>query len=432
MTVRGNQNLSTTTMSAAQKRAALKRAVTNSSTKRTSSPAPRPTPKPSYRRQGLTLGQGLGLAQAAEEWGGPLPELTAEKLAEDLVRAILCTSDQWNLSAERQMASRPSAGLVPNFWIQRDTIRDGQCLALRLSDLETLEHSLIELTTKYGGTAGTDSVGATATSGSPVYVRGGDPPDPATDLWSSFRFIPSRFGEGAAGLVNVPTPTMVAEPGDAGFAKTGEAFTAAVDFSPHSCVLSLRVSRIAELSQRELIVGLIVVGLQKLREKAVQQILAGSGAGEEVTGIFADSAIGKTDVTSLSDLTPAALRSAMSGPMLGREPRLLLSREAQISLRAVSSGVTGVTEAVLSGGGLADSFRLDGTPSVRTSLFAGATGTDTAAGLAVAVGEILVKIWGNAVFASAIAIDGVFHISLELYLDSKLPVPSYGHRFVQS
>ena len=305
-------------------------------------------------------------------------------------------------------------------------------LRCALEDLKVLEESLIELTTKYGGTAGTDSVGATATVGSPVYVRG-DAVDPASELWSMFKYIPSRFGEGQAGVIDVPDPGMVAEPGDDGYAKTGEAHTTAVDFSPHSCVLSLRISRIAELSQRELIAGIVVVGLARLREKAVAQILAGLGTGHEVTGVFNDAAIPMTGVTTISDLTPAVLRAGMSGPLLGSTPRLLLSREAQIALRSVSSGTTQVVEPILSGGaGQANSFGLDGVPSVRTALLAGAAGTNTAAGLAVAVNEITVKIWSNAVFASAIAIDGVFHVSLELYFDSKLPVASFGHRFVQS
>ena len=75
MTVRGDTNPKT--MSLSQRQAAMKKAVANSRKSGGRTPAPRPTPKP-YSH--LSLAGGLGLTEFAENHGGAIPETYAENL----------------------------------------------------------------------------------------------------------------------------------------------------------------------------------------------------------------------------------------------------------------------------------------------------------------------------------------------------------------
>ena len=381
------------------------------------------TPKQSPRpRPAQPTRHDLSLADMSAEWRKQssksiLPQRTCLRIGDELVKAMLATSDPGT-----EMLLRSGGD---NFWLHRDPLPHPGRVHLRLDDLMVLQQAAIELSTKYGGTAGTDSVGATAVTGGPVFIRA-DVPDPISGrLLPLLTRLPSDPGEGLQSVLSTPDADTVPEPGDDGYTKTtGDSHTTAVKLTPHIIDVSLRVSRVAEASQMGLLTAIGVVSIAKLFEALDAQILAGSGQGDDLLGLYADAGISSTAVFVVADWTAAAVRTALDGPTKGRNPRLIAPYGVQTSLREIASP-SGAGKLVEPDG------PIDGVGMLRTDYLA-AGGTKPLRGLVVALGEGLFKIWGDRVEATAWYLDGAYDISLSLFADAVLPIKSYGHRFLQA
>lgn len=346
---------------------------------------------------------------------GPIPRGSAEGVGSDLVRAVLSTSDRYGLYQEAEYNR--------NYWAMADRQYAGWpngSLHLRLEDLEA-----IALATQYGGTAGTDSVGTSASRTTVIFPRK-SVPDPL-DLLPMVQRVPGAFGESSLAILDVPDAVLAGEAGDGGYAVSGDGYTSGLVLTPHPVVLHLKITRVAEHSQKGLIAAILLQGLAKLKEKIEAQIVFGDGVGDNLLGLYFDTAIpNSVNLSSIGSLTADVARAGLTGPTLGRNPRLLLAREAQIALRSVTGGMTGVVEPLMSADG-----RIDNIPSLRTAYLAG-DGTKTARALAVALGECYYKIWSDTIEATAYYQNGSYDVELVAFVDYALPVKSYCYRFLQA
>ena len=102
-------------------------------------------------------------------------------------------------------------------------------------------NQIITMNTKYGGTAGTDSAGTGVVEELLPIIRK-DVPDPL-DIVPLVTRVASTPGETNLVYITVPRPGMVAEPGDAGYTKTGDSFTSKVPMTPKLQVSFVKISR---------------------------------------------------------------------------------------------------------------------------------------------------------------------------------------------
>ena len=209
---------------------------------------------------------------------GPIPRGSAERMGSDLVRAVLSTSDRYGLYQEAEYNR--------NYWAMADRQyagwQDSSRLHIRLEDVEA-----IALATQYGGTSGTDSVGATASRTTVIFPRK-SVPDPL-DILPLMQRVPGAFGESSLAILDVPDAVLAGEAGDTGYAVTGDGNTSGLVLTPHPVVLHLKITRIAEHSQRGLIAAILLQGLTKLKEKIEAQIVMGDGVGDNLSGLYFDT-----------------------------------------------------------------------------------------------------------------------------------------------
>ena len=255
---------------------------------------------------------------------------------------------------------------------------------LRREDMD-----IIDLTTKYGGTSGTDSVGDTATVVGPMFIRS-DVPDPL-NIMPYVQMLPSVPGETVLATVDVPTPGMIAEPGDAGYAKTGDAHTTAVKLTPHLLVERLNLTRVAELSQAGLTNFAIATAIMKMGEVQSGQVVAGSGASNQIGGVYSTASLMSSTVTSLAGITAAIIRAALARAKLGRNPLIVTHVDVIDALRDIASPTAA--------GKLVENEMVDGVMMLRTEHLS-VTNTKKYRSVIAAFGEVYVKQWDNAYFVS--------------------------------
>ena len=238
-----------------------------------------------------------------------------------------------------------------------DEILNNTMMPIHAPNTLAIPWEVIRNNTKYGGTAALDSAGSAVEEELLPIIRK-DVPDPLRIL-PLYTRLPSTPGESNVVYIDVPTPTMVAEPGDTGYVKTGDSFTEKVPMTPKLQVDSVLISRLAGVTVPTLLSSILNIALQKMDEQMQRLSLVGRGPTQnEVLGLYLDALIlaESAELAQLSGITAAVITDGLdtSYQIANQDKVILLNPEARTFLRTVARP-TAVGSFFVDG-------RVDGTP----------------------------------------------------------------------
>ena len=193
--------------------------------------------------------------------------------------------------------------------------------------------------TKYGGTAGTDSVGTAVLEELLPIIRK-DVPDPL-NIVPLFTRLPSTPGESNVVYIDVPTPTMVEEPGDTGYVKTGDSFTEKVPMTPKLQVDRVLITRLSGVTVPTLLASILNIGLQMMNEQMNRLSLVGRGSANfEVDGLYSGSRVTaeSAEMTQLSDITAKIVTDSLdqSFQIANADKLIIVSPEVRTNMRTIA------------------------------------------------------------------------------------------------
>ena len=252
-----------------------------------------------------------------------------------------------------------------------------------------------KLNTTRKASSGTDNTSASdgvVTLNVPPLIRK-DVPDPLNILPLTTR-VPSSPGDSQIIRLTVPKPTMVAEPGDTGYAKTGDAGADKVTLTPHILVEKLLVSRLINVNVPTLLTNILSIGIDRMNEVMNEQLMVGSGAGNEIQGLYGAPGIGSSaNLTALSGLTPAIVGASLdaSFQFANSTKRIIVHPDAETSWKN--------TARPLAVARFYENGQIDGAPVIQTK-YLSASDTKKVRGLVGPPADVYVKQWDDAVFVS--------------------------------
>ena len=290
--------------------------------------------------------------------------------------------------------------------------------------------AVIEQNTKYGGTAGTDSAGSAVLEELLPIIRR-DVPDPFR-ITDRVTRLPSTPGESNVVYIEVPTPTMVAEPGDSGYAKTGDSHTSKVPMTPKLQVDRVLISRLAGVTVPTLLSSILNIGLQKMDEQMNRLMLVGRGStNNEVTGIYVNTDIDNAsdEMTQLSSITAKVITDGMdiSYQIANQDKLIVVAPEVRTYFRTLARP-TAVGSFFVNG-------QVDGTPVDVTSYFKyDDSGTEKGLyrGMIFPPRDLFLKQWDDAVFVHTRYEDGNQIMVLESFWDLLPTHPELYYRILDN
>ena len=195
---------------------------------------------------------------------------------------------------------------------------------------------IIKNNTKYSGTQGVDSA-ADAVQEELLPMIRRDIPDPL-NIIPLFTRLPSTPGDTYVVYIDVPDPGMVPEPGDVGYAKTGDSHTSKVPLTPKLQVDRVLITRLAGVTVPTLLTSILGVGLQKMTEQMSRLSLRGGG-GDEVVGLLGRTTNQKSkEIAALTDVTSKIITDGLdrSFQFTPAEKVIVVSPEIRTHLRTVA------------------------------------------------------------------------------------------------
>ena len=136
------------------------------------------------------------------------------------------------------------------------------------------------LNTNTGAASGGDAIDENI-----VMMVRSDVPDPLNIL-PLVTNLPSVPGDSRIVTINVPTPAMVAEPGDTGYVKTGDTVADDVTFSPKLLVEKLQLTRLVNVQAPAMLAAIMNIGLAKMDEQRNSQIVYNSAGTNDITSLY--------------------------------------------------------------------------------------------------------------------------------------------------
>ena len=235
----------------------------------------------------------------------------------------------------------------------------------------------------------------------------GDP----VDVVSLATQMPSGPGDARLIPVTVPEPAMVAEPGDTGYAKTGDATAAEIAMAPKLLVDNQLLSRVADVAAPQLISADLRITLEKMRETMNLQVLAGAG-GDEVTGVYdyagIDSSADLVNTAAITvPVTTAAIASSFGFP--DADKRFVVSPSVLSHLRGLAR-ITAVSP-------LMEDGQVDGVSIVASNVFGAA---NPLRGICGPFSDMYIKQWDGVVFVSREYSNGNNRLLTEMFWNMAL------------
>lgn len=221
--------------------------------------------------------------------------------------------------------------------------------------------------------------------------------------------------------ISVPKPAMVAEPGDTGYAKTGDSSTAETNLTPLVLVVKTAMTRLVSAQAPNYLSQVLAILLDRMQEVQTEQILTGSGASNQAAGLYGLTGVSNTDLSGAvltPDVCDAALRSSWQ---YASDPtrRIVISPTNYDVIRKTAE-VTGISPYVVN-------QAVRGTPIALTEAMA--TGSKPERGMVGPFSEVRMKRWDNSVFVSRRREDGVDWLVAELFWNFNIRRPALFHRF---
>ena len=257
-----------------------------------------------------------------------------------------------------------------------------------------------------------------------VFIRS-DLPDPL-DIVDMCYQIPSGPGDSYVVPVDVPATAMVAEPGDNGYAKTGDATATAVEIAPKIANNRQLITRLARVQTERLFQAILAITLQKTREIKNGQIVAGTGANDQATGVYNTANVGTVTITAAP--TVAQIRAALANgfELDDMNKAIIVSKTVDQSMRNYASptAVARFYESNETGMGMVD-MKFPVHPTKHLSV----GGTKNFRGVVTPLGDIYFKHWDDAVFVDIDYRDGNYFLIVEEFFNFVLGHASAHYRF---
>ena len=208
---------------------------------------------------------------------------------------------------------------------------------------------------------------------------------------------------------SVPAPAGVAEPADAGYAKTGDSTAAKVELTPHLVVGSYIITRLAEQNIGDALAQVLMFALQKMRETQNEHALSGA-ATNDVTGIYNTTSVGSTTVTAAAGYTVPIVRGAINGTFgfAKSDVKLFVHPDVRSHLQTLAQPAA-VTSLMVND-------HIDGVEVIQTKALSVAD-TKKFRGLVVPTKDVYYKEWDDAIFVTRRYESGVYKLDVEVFWD---------------
>ena len=279
----------------------------------------------------------------------------------------------------------------------------------------------------HSGTTGAGASGSAIQEINAAFYDSGTPD--STNVLPMLTRLPDRPGIAKAVAITAPQPGHVVEPGDSGFAKTGDAVGVGFDMTPHLLVDYMALTRVLEVLEPEFEGSVLNVVLDRFME----QMNKGLAVGDTANSPLPDGLYGLADVGSSANLTGAITVANLEA---------LLSASVHVaspeSGRAIITTPTNVTTLRTLAQPAAVSALMSPTPAangedrirdcrVWTSDFFPAA--KTRRGVGGPFSDILIKEWDSAVFVHRRYEAGVNWLATEMYYDILVRHPELFYRW---
>ena len=269
---------------------------------------------------------------------------------------------------------------------------------------------LYRLSSTISGVTGTTGVSAGA--GRQAVMYRADRADPAVALLGLMDRRTVRDGQLQPTGVTVPTPVATAEPGNDGYASTGDLSVDGNTLNPLIIQSNFQVSRAANLTIQDLLIQGVSIGSDKVMEQLVAAVLWGSGVAPAATGIYnADGRGSSAELSGVAGITQTVVTAALQSSYEGGNRRIVCSPAARNHLRTLALP-TGVAPMMVD-------EEIDGVPVVQT-MSSPTVATKPARAIIGDFSEILLGIWGGSVFLTRGFYRGLEEVYLEIFFNLRL------------
>ena len=260
-----------------------------------------------------------------------------------------------------------------------------------------------------------------------------DLPDPL-DIMDRVTRVPGRPGNELLIAITSPQPGQVAEPGDGGYAKTGDASSARKEIDPTIMALKTPITRLANVQSPGFFDAVFSIASQKFDEEMSKQVVAGGNFGANAAnrrGIYNHPSVGNTGgvgsttVANAAAVTVAVMDAALnqsfkSENRQGSNRTIIVSPQVRDVLRNLS-------RANMSNPYVVNDV-INGVAILATQIF----GAKVARGIVGALAEVYLKTWDDAVYVTRREQDGILWLVMEMFWNYILRHQDQFHRLHQA
>ena len=279
----------------------------------------------------------------------------------------------------------------------------------------------------HSGTTGAGASGSAIQEINAMFYDSGIPD--STNVLPMLTRLPDRPGIAKAVAITSPQPGHVPEPGDSGFAKTGDASGQGFDMTPHLLVDYMALTRVLEVLEPEFEGSVLTVVLNRFMEQMNKGIIVGDTVDSPLeNGLYGLADVGSS-VNLAAAITTAHVEAALSasvhvaGPDAGRAIITTPSNVQTMRSLAQPAAVSAL---------MSPTPAMNGEDRIRdarvwtTGFFDAAK---TRRGVIGPFSDILIKEWDQSVFVHRRYEAGVNWLATELYYDLLVRHPELFYRW---